>query len=474
MKRSKTEKTAAFCVAALMTVQVIGAADSVQAKVVEKLAEQPIMEVFPEEEDTEAESAQPENAEKEVSSGKVRQQVNAPETYTADFSETLPVEGEDREIILHVKADIPVEVPETEAIRLKKATWATADEAIETAKNWESVLGRGIEGTLLETEEERTCDVPVETEEGPYEVRTTVRTGEHPENYLSYTMDWTKLELDKEGFRYLEDGKMLGVLDKTEQQEQAEISDRLAEVGLDMFQIRQAEPVVTRWAAAPEAAEDEPQVSIGHFYRCERLVDNVPITWIPGSWWFGEEEDKTEGVDGETVDQSYREESLTASYLHGRMTAIYYDGIMKVEDYSDEKLFLLPFEEIRQIFENTVADSVMTMPWGLPIYDELEIKYSDDYGSGNDGETDEAREQSEPAEQKRTLKLQIKRAVLGYMRVPDKENPDTGILIPVWDFTGSWIIPENAEGAEEYSIEEEFSILTIDARDGTIVQRWES
>lgn len=471
MKRSKTGKTAAFCVAALVAVQVTGAANPVRAQVVEKLAEQQIMEVFPEEEAAEAGSTQPENGEKEISTGNVRQQVNAPETYTADFSERLHVEGEDREIILHVKADIPVEVPETEAIRLKKATWATADEAIETAKNWESVLGGGIEGTLLETEEERTCDVPVETEEGPYEVRTTVRTGGIAENYLSYTMDWTELELDKEGFRYLKDGKMLGVLDKTAQQEQEEISAWLAEVGLDMFQIRPAEPVVTRWVEAPGAAED---VSIGHFYRCERLVDNVPITWIPGSWWFGEEEDKTEGVDGETVDQSYREESLTASYLHGRMTAIYYDGIMKVEDYSDEKLFLLPFEEIRQIFENTVADSVMTMPWGLPVYDELEIKYSDDYGSGNDGETDEVWEQSESAEQKRTLKLQIKRAVLGYMRVPDKENPDTGILIPVWDFTGSWIIPENAEGAEEYSIEEEFPILTIDARDGTIVQRWES
>lgn len=147
---------------------------------------------------------------------------------------------------------------------------------------------------------------------------------------------------------------------------------------------------------------------------------------------------------------------------------------MKVEDYSDEQLFLLPFEEIQQIFENTVADSVMTMPWGLPVYDEMEMKYSDSYGVGHDGENREAQEPEESSGQKETLELQIKRAVLGYMRVPDKENPNTGLLIPVWDFTGSWIIPQNGEGTEEYAIEEEFPLLTVDARDGTIIQRWET
>jgi len=466
MKKSKVRKPAALCAAVLMAAQGIGTAAPAQAQVVEKLAEEPVMEVFPEEKDAEK---------KEASFGNVRQQVNAPRTYTADFSETLPVEGSDREMILHVKADVLVEVPEAEAIRLKKAAWATADEAVETAKNWERVFGKGTEGTLLEIEDGRTCEILVETEEGPYRVSDFTGNGEYPDSFLSYTLDWTKLELDKEGFRYLEDGKMLEAVDKTQQQEQEEISTLLAEAGLDMFQIRPAEPVVTRWAETPGEAVAEDQVSIGHFFRCERLVDNVPVTWVPGSWWFGEGQDKiTEGMDEEAASQPYREESLTVSYLHGRMTSIYYDGIMKVEDYSDEQLFLLPFEEIQQIFENTVADSVMTMPWGLPVYDEMEMKYSDSYGVGHDGENREAQEPEESSGQKETLELQIKRAVLGYMRVPDKENPNTGLLIPVWDFTGSWIIPQNGEGTEEYAIEEEFPLLTVDARDGTIIQRWET
>ena len=215
------------------------------------------MEVFPEEKDAEK---------KEASFGNVRQQVNAPRTYTADFSETLPVEGSDREMILHVKADVLVEVPEAEAIRLKKAAWATADEAVETAKNWERVFGKGTEGTLLEIEDGRTCEILVETEEGPYRVSDFTGNGEYPDSFLSYTLDWTKLELDKEGFRYLEDGKMLEAVDKTQQQEQEEISTLLAEAGLDMFQIRPAEPVVTRWAETPGEAVAEDQVSIGHFF----------------------------------------------------------------------------------------------------------------------------------------------------------------------------------------------------------------
>ena len=92
MKKSKVRKPAALCAAVLMAAQGIGTAAPAQAQVVEKLAEEPVMEVFPEEKDAEK---------KEASFGNVRQQVNAPRTYTADFSETLPVEGSDREMILH-------------------------------------------------------------------------------------------------------------------------------------------------------------------------------------------------------------------------------------------------------------------------------------------------------------------------------------------------------------------------------------
>ena len=64
--------------------------------------------------------------------------------------------------------------------------------------------------------------------------------------------------------------------------------------------------------------------------------------------------------------------------------------------------------------------------------------------------------------------IEIDRVVLGYCRVSEADSYDTGLLIPVWDFIGK---------TSTYYVDESFatynygSILTINAIDGTIVDR---
>ncbi len=54
--------------------------------------------------------------------------------------------------------------------------------------------------------------------------------------------------------------------------------------------------------------------------------------------------------------------------------------------------------------------------------------------------------------------------VLGYSRISEADSFDTGLLVPVWDFMGT--VTNEAYGEEEYR-----SVLTINAVDGSIIDR---
>ena len=107
------------------------------------------------------------------------------------------------------------------------------------------------------------------------------------------------------------------------------------------------------------------------------------------------------------------------------------------EDLSAEPVFLLPFTEIADIFQ------------------EMIIKKS----------LDEFSEEGDRTE------IQVSGVRLGYMLLQDTGVEQmTGTLVPVWNFTGRKI-GRNAAGEMKYVIENEYeSLLTINAMDGTIVE----
>ena len=59
--------------------------------------------------------------------------------------------------------------------------------------------------------------------------------------------------------------------------------------------------------------------------------------------------------------------------------------------------------------------------------------------------------------------VQINRVVLGYARISEADSYDTGLLVPVWDFEG--------KVTDEYGLEYAGSVMTINAIDGSIVDR---
>ena len=87
-----------------------------------------------------------------------------------------------------------------------------------------------------------------------------------------------------------------------------------------------------------------------------------------------------------------------------------------------------------------------------------------------------------PSIDAQSAEISITKVQLGYMCMPDSEGSDTeAVLIPVWDFYGTWTSkePEYEYGNGEDGLvmgdvtmdDTGVPLLTIDARDGSVIQR---
>ncbi len=182
------------------------------------------------------------------------------------------------------------------------------------------------------------------------------------------------------------------------------------------------------WAVTGGGEDDLTMDYVGYQVNFARLVDGIPVTYTSRT--------------GTTVDDgdicSWPYESLRLIFDEDvEMTDFVWENPYQLEKLSDEYVFLMPFSDIQDIFEEMVIK-----------------KYTDFVG-----------------EEQIRIALDIDRVRLGYMRVREKGNLMEGTLIPVWDFFGSETF--YYEGTDEtYTVDgESESWLTINAMDGTVVDR---
>lgn len=65
--------------------------------------------------------------------------------------------------------------------------------------------------------------------------------------------------------------------------------------------------------------------------------------------------------------------------------------------------------------------------------------------------------------------IEVQQVTLGYTRISEKNNFDSGVLVPVWDFRGT---VKTTRGIDQSTqVESDKSILTINAIDGTVIDR---
>ncbi len=149
----------------------------------------------------------------------------------------------------------------------------------------------------------------------------------------------------------------------------------------------------------------------------------------------------------ETVDYSER---VLAEYISveiddgGINSAEWHDYKKYIETVSEDSP-ILDFDTIRQIFEKHCAQE---FGW-TPGYEDESIPP----GTG--------------------VTFNVKKIEMNLMDIPEKDNPGIYITVPVWDFIADEIYSEEFLNVEGYLYEgqKDVSIVTINAIDGTIIDR---
>ena len=169
---------------------------------------------------------------------------------------------------------------------------------------------------------------------------------------------------------------------------------------------------------------------IGYGIHFTRILDGVPVTYT--------REPGTTVEDGESLVWPY--ENLTLVYDEKGIVNFVWENPYEIEKVSDEYLFLLPFAEIQDIFEEMIIKKYQS--W---VEDNSDVDMK--------------------------LDFQIKEVRLGYMRVREKGNAQEATMIPVWDFMGTQRVSYDdlESGYDDGSIFN--SQITINALDGTIIDR---
>lgn len=159
-----------------------------------------------------------------------------------------------------------------------------------------------------------------------------------------------------------------------------------------------------------------------------QVVNGVPITYAV-----------TAGQGDEADEQHYtsppKDETLTCVIHQDRIVSVVWDNPWEIGIMLQENVELLPFDQIMSIFGTICPLSIQNM----------ENEYKAVGGSGNRWEITEIR--------------------LGYMPVLRKDNSGLWELRPVWDFIGI------RSFAKEYYDWPGNCALTIDAIDGTVIDR---
>ena len=162
------------------------------------------------------------------------------------------------------------------------------------------------------------------------------------------------------------------------------------------------------------------KVALGvHFTR---TVDGIPIGY---SREFGDE-----------GSLHWPEEELDIVYDENGIVSFRWSSPYEIEEESGEDVFLLPFGEIQNIFREMIGK-----------------RYEDGLEEGQN------------------MEIFVNEVRRSYRRVRDKENLLEASLVPVWDFYGQRIT--SGEGFTEPYVFDDYasSILTINAMDGTVVNR---
>ena len=145
------------------------------------------------------------------------------------------------------------------------------------------------------------------------------------------------------------------------------------------------------------------------------------------------EEKLTDGwVGDDYVKKMWSGENVEVIVNDDGIVGFYYRSPIEIMETVVEQASMKSFDEIKDIFEQMVVVANAT---------------------GSDEEE--------------KVSIDVNRVILRYTRISEENSFDTGLLVPVWDFMGR----KTDQYGEKQVLKSDTCILTINAIDGTIIDR---
>ena len=400
---------------------------------------------------------------KETVQKTVAEQVEAPETYQTTLQADLrSADREDKEnpMKFTLTADAPVKIPDVDTICLKKVKRVAISE--EEQNKIKETFGKG---------------QPMQEENNENEQAGTYTVDGLTYRY-SYVESKQESDVEELGFRiakFIFDDCGDMTLASNEKKEREERFQNYIKAGSGKISEEEAKDKVTSlvsgdWEifenSSKELTEGSATLEKDDFIF-ERMIDGVPVNYVrETSLPVNEQALEWENEDGtlhEGQSEGWENEVLTMDFCSGTLQSFLHRNPIEASNASDERLFLLPFDEVKDIFEKTITLQVMT--------EDKNRLISVDGGS----------HYRYPSIDAQSAEITITKVQLGYMRMQSEDSDTEAILIPVWDFYGTWTSeePEYEYGNGDDGLvmgdvtmdDVGVPLFTIDARDGSVIQR---
>jgi len=160
-------------------------------------------------------------------------------------------------------------------------------------------------------------------------------------------------------------------------------------------------------------------------------IDGCPVTFANG-------EANTQNPEASRYDKAWFFEKVRVYIDDDGLNSFVWDAPFERMETITENASLLPYAQIQSIFERM-------MPIVFSHYNAADLAA--------------------------TCSVSINRITLGYMRIKEQNADGSGLIVPVWDFFGSYFRSDDPAGTSLRGSDGFESVLTINAINGSIIDR---
>lgn len=283
-----------------------------------------------------------------------------------------------------------------------------------------------------------------QSDQGGYESLTVYNYSDSPGNMIDYTSEkngftrnmgyfWTKEAVEQSTYTSVEGIDSIPDVTITQEDAKAHAQALIDALGVENMTCYSADKM---YGGSFEMTADQSEYinprKCVWFLRYARSVDNVPVTYTVWDCMKVEE-------DAQSAPWPY--EDMTFAIDDTGIVGFNWRSPYAVADMVTENSNLISFDEVTDVFD--------TMSMAVNAWDGI-AAYNPNLTA---------------------VKIKVDHIKFGLTRVTEQNKRDSGLLVPVWDFFGTMTQIHEVDGVTKEFDDGPIPILTINAIDGSIINR---